>query len=65
MSRVRVNISLTDDIKKYMDDEAERCGMNLSAFITMCFLEHKKQNESITAMAGAIEQLSKNKKESE
>lgn len=62
MSRVKVSISLADEIKKNMDIEAESCGMNLSAFITMCFLEHKKQNESITTMAGAIEQLSKKQK---
>lgn len=63
MSRVKVNISLADEIKKSMDIEAESCGMNLSAFITMCFLEHKKQNESITTMSDVIEQLSKIQRE--
>lgn len=63
MSRVKVNISLADEIKKNMDIEAEACGMNLSAFITMCFLEHKKQNESIATMTDVIEQLSKVQKE--
>lgn len=59
MSRVRVNISLADDIKKYMDDEAERCGLNLSAFITMCVLQYRKQEESIATMSDVINELSK------
>ena len=59
MSRVRTSISLADDIKKYMDSEAEKCGMNISSFITMCLLEHKKQNESIATMSDVIDQLTK------
>lgn len=59
MSRVRVNISLAYDIKKYMDDEAERCGLNLSAFITMCVLQYRKQEESIATMSDVINELSK------
>lgn len=59
MSRVRTSISLADDIKKYMDSEAEKCGMNISSFVTMCLLEHKKQNESIATMSDVIDQLTK------
>lgn len=59
MGRVRTSISLADDIKKYMDSEAERCGMNISSFVTMCLLEHKKQNESITTMSDVMEQIVK------
>lgn len=61
MSRVRTTISLADDIKKYMDQEADLCGMNLSAFITMCVLEHKKQNESIATMSDIVSQLTLSK----
>lgn len=59
MSRVRTSISLADDIKKYMDNEAKKCGMNISSFVTMCLLEHKKQNESIATMSDVIDQLTK------
>jgi len=59
MSRVRTSISLAVDIKKYMDSEAEKCGMNISSFVTMCLLEHKKQNESIATMSDVIDQLTK------
>lgn len=63
MSRIRTSISLADDIKKYLDDEAEKCGMNVSSFVTMCLLEHRKQNESLATMADVIEQLTKVQKE--
>ena len=61
LGRVRVNISLAEDIKKYMDCEAERSGLNLSAFITMCVLQYRKQDESIATMADIINELSKDK----
>lgn len=64
MSKVKVQISLTDDIKKYMDSEAKRCGLNFSAFITMCVLQYRKQDESIllmSEMGNIISELSKSK----
>lgn len=64
MSKVKVQISLTDEIKAYMDSEAKRCGLNFSAFITMCVLQYRKQDESILLMnevGNIISELSKNK----
>lgn len=61
----RYNLTFSDEITNFINSETKRLGMNPASFITMCLLDYRKQNDSILTMSDVIEQLSKNKKESE
>ena len=58
----RYNLTFSDEITNFINSETKILGMNPASFNTMCLLEHKKQNESITTMSDVIEQLTKMQK---
>ena len=42
MAKLKFNITLEENIKKLIIDEAAKLGMSASAFITMLILNYKK-----------------------
>ncbi|BCS82483.1 hypothetical protein [Anaerocellum diazotrophicum] len=59
MNKVRMNVYLDESLKKYVEEQAEFYGMSLSAFVSMCVAEHKKQNEAINVLDNLVDELKK------
>lgn len=49
-NRVRINISITPEVKKYLDEQASAFGMNVSAYITMVVQQYRQQSEAMEAL---------------
>lgn len=45
MAKQKLNITLEENIKQLIIEEAEKLGMSASAFITMLILNYKKKNK--------------------
>lgn len=43
MAKQKLNITLEENIKKMIIEEAEKLGMSASAFITMLILNYRKE----------------------
>jgi predicted DNA-binding protein len=66
MAKIKMSIQMEEEMKDYLEDQAERLGVSQSGFINMCIANYREQRESIQAMnnmkvlANQIEELNKN-----
>lgn len=48
MEKVRISYSSSKEVKKYLDEMAERYNMTVSGVLTMIVMQHKFQNETMS-----------------
>lgn len=46
---VKQNLSIDDNVKKVLNDEAKKAGMTVSAFVTMLLLQEVRKIEGISS----------------
>ena len=55
---VRVNITISDELKKYYEDWSEKTGVSQSALMSLSMSEYVDQKKAISALAPLMEKLS-------
>jgi hypothetical protein len=66
MAKIKINITMDELMKDYVEEQSERLGISQSGFINMCISNYKEQRESVQAMnnmkvlAQQIEDLNRN-----
>lgn len=50
MAKARCGVYLEEEIKEWVQAQAELMGMSLSAFITMCVYNYRQSQEGLKAM---------------
>ncbi|WP_061308230.1 ribbon-helix-helix domain-containing protein [Clostridium botulinum] len=56
---VRVNITISDDLKKYFEDWSRKTGITQSSLMALAISEYVDQKKAINAFVPMMEQLSK------
>lgn len=55
---VRVNITISDELKKYYEDWSEKTGIPQSSLMALSMSEYIDQKKAISALGPLMEQLS-------
>ena len=50
MAKIKINMQMENEMKDYVEEQAERLGVSQSGFVNMCIANYKEQRESIRAM---------------
>lgn len=53
----RVNITISDDLKKYFEEWSERTGVTQSALMALAMSEYVDQKKAINAIEPIMEQM--------
>lgn len=56
MSKLRLNIQLEEDLKKYCQEKAQELGISMNGFINVVLVQYRQQQDSIKSM-GNIQEL--------
>lgn len=56
---IRVNITISDELKKYFEEWSEKTGIPQSSLMALAMSEYVDQKKAITAFAPMIEQMKK------
>lgn len=56
---VRVNITISDDLKRYFEDWSRKTGITQSSLMALAISEYVDQKKAINAFVPMMEQLSK------
>lgn len=54
--KIRVNVYVTEETKKYLQEQSEMLGVSVSGLINVCINNYKQQAEAIVSM-NAIQQV--------
>lgn len=57
--KIRTNIFLSQDLKKYVEKEASSLGMTNSAFMVMCINQYKEKKELNSFSRSSIDDFMK------
>jgi hypothetical protein len=55
--KVRINFTMAREIKEFLDEEASKNGVPLSAYITMLIQQSRQQSDSLKTLADVIVKL--------
>lgn len=50
IKRVKLNLSITPEVKEYLIEQSNIMGMSSSAFITMLISQHKQQAQALSSV---------------
>lgn len=54
---VRVNVTISDDLKKYFEEWSEKTGIPQSSLMALAISEYVDQKKAINAIAPMMEQM--------
>jgi hypothetical protein len=54
---VRVNITISDELKKYYEDWSEKTGISQSALMSLSMYEYVDQKKAINSLGPIMEQI--------
>lgn len=55
----RVNITISDELKKYFEEWSEKTGVSQSALMSLAMSEYVDQKKAISAFVPMVEQMKK------
>jgi hypothetical protein len=57
MKKVRINFTIAEEIKNFLDDEALKNGVTLSAYITMLIQQTRRQDKVMDTLTDVIQKF--------
>lgn len=59
VKRVRLNVYLVPELKKYVDEQARNYGLSTSAYMTMIIQNQRLQNDALASVETAKDLMNK------
>lgn len=50
MAKVKFPVQVEEDVKEYIEQQAERLGVSQSGFVNLCIAHYREQREAIQGM---------------
>ncbi len=58
MAKVRISVTISEELKNWLDEQEDKFGMNYSSMVAMALMQYKQNLEAMKAL-GNIQELSR------